>query len=112
MEGKTNVLIFDFGGGTLDCTLLQIEQGNFTVLGTKGDTHLGGEDVDNILVSHCVKEFEKATGIDVSKSAKSMRRLKTACELAKKELSTSTEYEITIDSLAKDEDFELTITRD
>ena len=92
--------------------MLQIEKGNFTVLGTKGDTHLGGEDIDNRLVTHCVQEFEKATGIDVTKSAKSMRRLKTACELAKKELSTAQEYEITIDSLAKDEDFELMITRD
>jgi L1 cell adhesion molecule like protein len=74
------VLVYDFGGGTLDCTLLSIDGGTFTVKGTKGNCKLGGEDFDNALVMHCVDEFEKAEGYDLTKSKKAMRRLKNACE--------------------------------
>jgi len=111
-ETKAHVLVYDFGGGTLDCTLLTIEKGDFKVLATNGNTHLGGEDFDNALMSHCTKEFQTATGHDISKSAKSMRRMKAEVQKAKHMLSTSTEYEITIDALAAGEDFEHTLTKD
>jgi L1 cell adhesion molecule like protein len=101
-EKKSHVLVYDFGGGTLDCSLLTIEKGDFKVLSTNGNTHLGGEDFDNALMSYCTKEFQNTSGIDISKSAKSMRRMKAEVQKAKHMLSTSTEYEMTLDSLAKD----------
>ena len=104
--------MFDFGGGTLDTTLLTIEKGNFEVLSTNGNTHLGGEDFDNRLVAHALKEFKDKTGVDASKSAKCMRRLKTEAEKCKKELSNAEEYEMEIESFTKDEDLELTVTRE
>ena len=89
--------MYDFGGGTLDCTLLTIEKGKFDVKASYGDCHLGGEDFDNALVLHCCGEFEKAEGIDITKSPKSIRRLKTECEKAKMQLSAATEIDIEVE---------------
>jgi len=84
-------LIFDLGGGTFDVSLLTIEDGIFEVKATAGDTHLGGEDFDNKLVEFCAADFMRKTGHDIRANPRSMRRLRTTCERAKRELSTSTQ---------------------
>jgi len=110
-EDEKRVLIFDLGGGTFDVSLLNIENGLFQVLATAGDTHLGGEDFDNLLVEHCVQMFRRKTRMDVSGSARSMRRLRTQCEQAKRTLSSSHRATIEVDALFEGEDFSLTLTR-
>ena len=77
---KKNVCVFDFGGGTFDVTVLTIENKEFKVLSTGGDSHLGGSDIDNLLVKYCINEFKKETGIDISNNKKALRRLKKECE--------------------------------
>merc|ERR1719440_2356513 len=109
--GERNVLIFDLGGGTFDVSLLTIEDGIFEVKATAGDTHLGGEDFDNRLVNHFTAEFKKKYKKDISGNARSLRRLRTACERAKRTLSTSTQASIEIDSLFEGIDFYTSITR-
>jgi L1 cell adhesion molecule like protein len=110
--GEKNVLIFDLGGGTFDVSLLTIEDGIFEVKATAGDTHLGGEDFDHRLVQHFIKEFKrKNRGTDPSKSARSLRRLRSSCERAKKALSSSTYAQVDIDSLYDGIDFNSKITR-
>jgi len=91
-KGKTekNVLIFDLGGGTFDVSLLTIEEGIFEVKATAGDTHLGGEDFDNRMVNHFVAEFKRKHKKDISGNPRALRRLRTACERAKRTLSSST----------------------
>ncbi|KAJ9198532.1 hypothetical protein DTO027B5_3490 [Paecilomyces variotii] len=96
-EGERNVLIFDLGGGTFDVSLLTIEEGIFEVKSTAGDTHLGGEDFDNRL--------------DLTTNARALRRLRTACERAKRTLSSSAQTSIEIDSLYEGIDFYTSITR-
>jgi len=110
-KGEMNVLIFDLGGGTFDVSLLTIEDGVFEVKATGGDTHLGGEDFDNLMVEHFVKEFRTRYKVDISKDDRALRRLRTACERAKRTLSSSTQAEIEIDSLAESIDFSSKITR-
>jgi len=110
-DDDTNVLIFDLGGGTFDVSLLTISGGIFEVLATAGDTHLGGEDFDNELVNHCVKDFKKKNRVDMSKNARSMRRLRTQCESAKRTLSSSVRANIEVDSLFDGFDYHTTITR-
>jgi L1 cell adhesion molecule like protein len=111
-EEKTNVLIFDLGGGTFDVSILSIENGIFEVKATGGDTHLGGEDFDNNMVNHFLAEFKrKNRGMDPSTSARSMRRLRTAAESAKRMLSTSTSASVEVDSFFEGVDFSSTITR-
>jgi len=110
-EGEKNVLIFDLGGGTFDVSLLTIEDGIFEVKATAGDTHLGGEDFDNRLVSHFVQEFKRKYKKDISSNPRSLRRLRTACERAKRTLSSSTQTSIEIDSLYEGIDFYTSITR-
>ncbi|ERM93899.1 hypothetical protein AMTRI_Chr12g272290 [Amborella trichopoda] len=110
-KGEKNVLIFDLGGGTFDVSLLTIEEGIFEVKATAGDTHLGGEDFDNRLVNHFVQEFKRKYKKDVSGNARALRRLKTACERAKRALSSTTQTTIEIDSLYEGIDFYATITR-
>merc|ERR1719191_555277 len=90
-KGERNVLIFDLGGGTFDVSLLSIAEGIFEVKSTAGDTHLGGEDFDNRLVDHFVQEFKRKNGKDLSSSARALRRLRTACERAKRSLSYTME---------------------
>ena len=110
-ETEKTVLIFDCGGGTHDVTLLSIEDGVFEVKATAGDSHLGGEDLDNILVDHFIKEFKRKYKKDLSTNSRSMRRLRTSCEKAKRNLSSSTQSSIEIDSLFDGIDFMSTITR-
>lgn len=106
-----NVLIFDCGGGTFDLSILNIDDGIFEVLSTSGNTHLGGEDFDNLLVQHFVKEFKRKHKKDISSNAKSMRRLRTVCERAKRTLSSSANASIEIDSLYEGIDFYTSLTR-
>ena len=112
LQGEKNVLIFDLGGGTFDVSILTIDEGSlFEVRSTAGDTHLGGEDFDNRLVNHFVTEFKRQFKIDLDGKAKAIRRLRTACERAKRSLSSSTQASIEIDSLAEGIDFYTKITR-
>ena len=108
---ERNVLIFDLGGGTFDVSLLTIEDGIFEVKATAGDTHLGGEDFDNRMVDFFTAEFKKRTRKDVSQNPRALRRLRTACERAKRTLSTAAQAHLEIDSLVDGVDFNSTITR-
>ena len=110
-EKEKRVLIFDCGGGTHDVSVLSIDEGIFEVKSTAGDTHLGGEDIDHILVEHCAKEFNRKNRCTVEDNPRSMRRLKTACERAKRTLSSSSTASIEIDSLFEGNDYSTTITR-
>ncbi|GBM12720.1 Heat shock protein cognate 4 [Araneus ventricosus] len=109
--GERNVLIFDLGGGTFDVSILTIEDGIFEVKSTAGDTHLGGEDFDNRMVNHFVQEFKRKHKKDLTSNKRALRRLRTACERAKRTLSSSTQASIEIDSLFEGIDFYSTITR-
>ena len=109
--GEQNVLIFDCGGGTHDLSVLTLDDGVFEVKATAGDTHLGGEDFDNAMVDWCVAEFKKKSKLDVAGNAKALRRLRTACERAKRTLSSATQAQIEVDSLSEGVDFQATITR-
>uniref|UniRef100_A0A8C0XNC4 Uncharacterized protein n=1 Tax=Castor canadensis TaxID=51338 RepID=A0A8C0XNC4_CASCN len=110
-KGERNVLIFDLGGGTFDVSILTIDDGIFEVKATAGDTHLGGEDFDNRLVSHFVEEFKRKHKKDISQNKRAVRRLRTACERAKRTLSSSTQASLEIDSLFEGIDFYTSITR-
>eukprot|EP00300_Choanocystis_sp_HF-7_P016848 c19553_g2_i1.p1 GENE.c19553_g2_i1~~c19553_g2_i1.p1 ORF type:complete len:677 (+),score=66.22 c19553_g2_i1:51-2033(+) len=110
-SSEKNVLIFDLGGGTFDVSLLTIEEGIFEVKSTSGNTHLGGEDFDNRMVNHFMAEFKRKNGKDISGNARAVRRLRTACERAKRTLSASTQASIEIDSLYEGVDFFTNITR-
>merc|ERR1711976_565417 len=108
---ESNVLIFDLGGGTFDVSILSIEGGIFEVKATAGDTHLGGEDFDNRMVDHFVNEFKRKHKKDISSNKRALRRLRTACERAKRTLSASAQANIEIDSLFEGIDFYTSITR-
>merc|ERR1711881_640550 len=108
---ECNVLIFDLGGGTFDVSILTIEEGIFEVKSTAGDTHLGGEDFDNRMVDHFVQEFKRKNKKDITDNARALRRLRTACERAKRTLSSATQTSIEIDSLFEGIDFYTSITR-
>jgi len=111
-DGKErNVLIFDLGGGTFDVSVLSIEGGMFEVKSTAGDTHLGGEDFDNRLVTHFVEQFKRTHKKDLSGNKRALRRLRTACERAKRTLSAGTQAKIEIDGLYEGLDFYSDITR-
>jgi len=108
---ERNVLIFDLGGGTFDVSILTIEDGIFEVKSTNGDTHLGGEDFDNRMVNHFIQEFKRKHKKDITDNKRAVRRLRTACERAKRTLSSSTQANIEIDSLFEGIDFYTSITR-
>lgn len=108
---EKSVLIFDLGGGTFDVSLLTIEDGIFEVKATAGDTHLGGEDFDNRLVDYFLDDFKRQFRKDMSSNPRAVRRLRTACERAKRTLSASTQAHIEIDSLFDGIDYNATITR-
>ncbi len=110
-EEERNILIYDVGGGTLDVTLLSIDEGIFEVKATAGDTHLGGEDFDNNMVSYFMDEFKKKYKQDIRDSKKAMTKLKKACERAKRTLSASAQAFIEIDSLYDNIDFNTSISR-
>ena len=117
LESKKDekIAVFDLGGGTFDVSILELGDGVFEVMSTNGDTHLGGEDFDNILVNFLVDEFKKESGIDITNDAAAMQRVKDEAEKAKKELSSSTSTDINLPFLSADADgpkhFEHTLTR-
>lgn len=112
LKGERNVLIFDLGGGTFDVSILTIDEGSlFEVRSTAGDTHLGGEDFDNRLVDHLAEEFKRKHKKDLKANPRSLRRLRTAAERAKRTLSSSTEATIEVDALLDGIDFYTKISR-
>ena len=117
LESKKDekIVVFDLGGGTFDVSILELGDGVFEVMSTNGDTHLGGEDFDNVLVNFLVDEFKKESGIDVKNDAAAMQRIKDEAEKAKKELSSSTSTDINLPFLSADSEgpkhFEYTLTR-
>jgi len=110
-KGEQTVLIFDLGGGTFDVSLLAIDDGFFEVKSTGGNTHLGGEDFDNRMVDHMAQEFKRKFKKDLTVNARAVRRLRTACEKAKRSLSSSHQASIEIDSLFEGVDFYTNVTR-
>ncbi|XP_022118662.2 heat shock protein 68 [Pieris rapae] len=112
LSGEKNVLIFDLGGGTFDVSILQISEGSlFEVQSTAGDTHLGGEDFDNRMVDHFSTEFERKFKKNLKENPKALRRLRTACERAKRTLSSSTEASLEVDALHDGIDFYSKLSR-
>lgn len=110
-DPSQHVLVFDLGGGTFDVSVLELDEGIFEVKSTAGDTHLGGEDFDNRLVNHFATEFRRRHMRDLTTNKRSMRRLRTACERAKRTLSSSATASLEIDSLFEGIDFYTSITR-
>lgn len=114
-QKNEQIAVFDLGGGTFDISILEIGDGVFEVKSTNGDTHLGGEDFDNVIVNYFIDEFKKTDGIDLRKDNAAMQRLKDEAEKAKKELSSTTETEINIPFITADADgpkhFEIKLTR-
>lgn len=108
---EKNVMIFDAGGGTFDVTIMNISGGIFEVIATGGHSHLGGEDIDNKLVENFISEIKRKHKTDVSSNQRAIKRLKTACEKAKRTLSSSTSASIELDSLFDGKDFNTNITR-
>lgn len=109
------IAVFDLGGGTFDISILELGDGVFEVLSTNGDTHLGGEDFDNRIVNHFLEVFKKEEGIDLRNDKAAMQRLKDEAEKAKKELSSTSSYEVNLPFITADDDgpkhFEYTLTR-
>lgn len=114
-KGDETIVVFDLGGGTFDVSVLELGDGVFEVKSTNGDTHLGGEDFDNTIVNYFLDEFKKSDGIDLRKDNAAMQRLKDEAEKAKKELSSTTEIEVSIPFITADADgpkhFEVKLTR-
>ncbi len=110
-DGDHNVLIFDLGGGTFDVSLLTIDSGMFEVKATAGDTHLGGEDFDSRMVNLCIEDFKRKTKQDITGNDRALRRLRSACERAKRTLSTSAQTTIEVDALYNGHDFNMNMTR-
>ena len=110
-DKERNILIFDCGGGTFDVSILSIDDSIFEVKATAGDTHLGGEDFDTLMVEYFMAEFKKKNKKDMSENKRAVRRLRTACESAKRTLSSSTIANIEIDGLFEGIDFASTMTR-
>jgi len=115
MDKEMKILVFELGGGTFDVTIMEFAQGVFQVLATDGDTHLGGTDMDNILVEYSVSEFQKKEGIDLRKDSMAMQRVKEAAEKAKIELSSVLTTEINLPFIAMDQSgpkhLNMTLTR-
>jgi len=111
-EGEeTSILVFDMGGGTFDVSILTIQDTVFEVKATSGDPHLGGEDFDNRLLSHCIAEFRRKYKTDPTRNQRALRRLRTQCERAKRMLSTATATTIEVDALHDGHDFSLRLSR-
>ena len=101
---EQKILVFDFGGGTLDVTIMDFSDGVFEVLSTKGDTKLGGSDMDEAITKYVIGEFKKQTGVDLSADKMAFWRVREACEKAKIELSTTMQTEINLPFIASDKD--------
>ncbi|CAH6419233.1 Heat shock protein 70 [uncultured virus] len=110
-DQEKNILIFDLGGGTFDVSLLTIEEEVFEVKAVSGNNNLGGEDFDNRMVNHFVAEFNRKYKKDLSTNPRALRRLRSACESAKRTLSSSAQASIEVDSLFEGIDFYTSITR-
>ena len=114
-KSEEQIVVFDLGGGTFDVSILEIGDGVFEVKSTNGDTHLGGEDFDNVIVNFLCDEFKKESGVDIRTDAAAMQRVKDEAEKAKKELSSATSTDINLPFLSADADgpkhFEFTLTR-
>lgn len=110
-KNEQNVLVFDLGGGTFDVTVLSIDDGVFEVKSTGGDSHLGGEDFDNRIVKHFAQEFKRKFKKDPSGNKKSLRRLQTAAEKLKRNLSSSNHAQLEIESFYQGIDFTSSLTR-
>ncbi|KAL3283834.1 hypothetical protein HHI36_018005 [Cryptolaemus montrouzieri] len=110
-ESEKHILIFDMGGGTFDVSILLQAGGIFEVKSTAGDTHLGGQDIDNIMTQYFADEFNKKYKVNIMDNKRALRRLQTACERAKRTLSSATQTSIEIDSLAEGIDLYMNITR-
>lgn len=117
LENKKDekIAVFDLGGGTFDVSVLELGDGVFEVRSTNGDTHLGGEDFDNRIVDHFIDHFKKEEGIDLKNDNAALQRLKDEAEKAKKELSSTSNYEVNLPFITADADgpkhFEYTLTR-
>ncbi|CAE6451364.1 hypothetical protein ACGC1H_004126 [Rhizoctonia solani] len=109
--GETQIIVYDLGGGTFDVSLLSIDDGVFEVLATAGDTHLGGEDFDNRVIDHFIREYKKKTGTDVSKNQRAVSKLKKEVEKAKRTLSSQMSTKLEIESFENGNDFSETLTR-
>lgn len=108
---ESHILIFDTGGGTQDLSILSIDDGVFEVKATAGDTHLGGEDFDSLMVDHFTREFQRKHKMDISGNKRALRRLRTACEKAKRVLSSTASATVELDSLHEGVDFHSSISR-
>lgn len=117
LEGEKDekIAVFDLGGGTFDVSILELGDGVFEVRSTNGDTHLGGEDFDNRIVDHFIEHFKNEEGIDLKKDNAALQRLKDEAEKAKKELSSTSSYEVNLPFITADAEgpkhFEYTLTR-
>ena len=111
-EKEQSILVFDLGGGTFDVSVLQIEEGSCEVLATSGDTHLGGDDFDKVIVDHLAETFKAEEGIDLREDSQTLQRLKQAAEEAKIELSNATQCEVNLPFVSSGKSLEVTITRD
>jgi len=110
-ESERQIIVYDLGGGTFDVSLLSIDQGVFEVLSTAGDTHLGGEDFDQRVINYLAKAYNKKHGVDVTKDAKAMGKLKREAEKAKRSLSSTMSTRIEIEAFYQGNDFSETLTR-
>lgn len=110
-KGERKIVVFDLGGGTFDVSLLSIEDGMFEVLATAGDTHLGGEDFDQLVIDHFVKIFNDKNNVKVEKDVNAMGKLKKEVEKAKKTLSSQTSAGLEIESFFQGHDFSESLTR-
>jgi len=110
-DKETNIIVFDCGGGTHDVSILTLDGGIFEVKATGGDTHLGGSDVDNIIVDYLCEDIKKKHKVDVKQNAKALKRLNIASEKAKINLSSSTTTSIEVDSLIDGVDYTHNLTR-
>ena len=107
-----NILVFDFGGGTFDISVVTISERLIDVQTTKGDPNLGGRDLDEVLVNHCFEEFKKAHNLDLSKDKEARSRLSRECEKAKINLSSFFETKVRVHAFHSDQDIEVNITRE
>ena len=104
LDKKKNekIVVFDLGGGTFDVSVLEVADGVFRVISTNGDTHLGGDDIDHVLINYVADEFQKQQGIDLRKDPMALQRLQEACEKAKKELSSAQSTDINLPFITAD----------
>jgi len=109
--GESNVLVFDLGGGTFDVTLLTIDNGVFEVLSTNGDTHLGGEDFDQRVMSYFIKMMKKKSSVDISSDKKALQKLRKEVERVKRALSSQQQARLEIEDLSDGFDLSETLTR-